>query len=227
VSNTIYINAKTTAFINYRLTNKGNALQFLRINTVMKKIIIAIVIAAIAVGVYVFLTKPKAPIAGVAAQEAALIYDAEVTKIDAATRTVTLKNADGETSIVAGPEVKNFAEIKVGDRFDVVYELAVAIELVKVKNSGTTSEQVTTSTTTAPQGDKPGMITTNTVTATANVEAIDTAKNIVSLKGPQGNVFKVKVQNPDLMKDIAVNDQVKVVYTEAIAAVVSAPATKK
>ncbi|MEA9567780.1 hypothetical protein [Polynucleobacter sp. AP-Nickl1-40-C4] len=192
----------------------------------MKKIIIAIVIAAIAVGGYFYLTKPKAPIAGVAAQESALIYDGEVTKIDAATRTVTLKNKDGETSIVAGPEVKNFAEIKVGDHFDVVYELAVAIELVKVKNPGTTSEQVSTSTTTAPQGDKPGMITTKTITATANVEAIDAAKNIVSLKGPQGNIFKVKVQNPDLLKDIAVNDQVKVVYTEAIAAVVSAPAKK-
>ena len=192
----------------------------------MKKIIIAVVIAAIAVAGYLFLTKPKAPIAGVAAQESALIYDGEVTKIDAATRTVTLKNKDGETSIVAGPEVKNFAEIKVGDHFDVVYELAVAIELVKVKNPGTTSEQVSTSTTTAPQGDKPGMITTKTITATANVEAIDAAKNIVSLKGPQGNIFKVKVQNPDLLKDIAVNDQVKVVYTEAIAAVVSAPAKK-
>ena len=57
-------------------------------------------------------------------------------------------------------------------------------------------------------------------------QAIDAAKNVVSLKGPQGNIFKVKVQNPDLMKDIAVNDQVKVVYTEAIAAVVSTPAKK-
>lgn len=193
----------------------------------MKKIIIVIVIAAIAVGGYLYLTKPKAPIASVAAQESALLYDGEVTKIDTATRTVTLKNNDGETSIVAGPEVKNFAEIKVGDRFDVVYELAVAIELVKVKNPGATSEQVSTSTVTAPQGDKPGMITTNTVTATANIEAIDATKNVVSLKGPQGNIFKVKVQNPDLMKDIAVNDQVKVVYTEAIAAVVSTPAAKK
>lgn len=193
----------------------------------MKKIIIAVVIAAIAVGTYLMLTKPKAPVAGVAAQEAVLLYDGEVTKIDAVTRTVTLKNQDGETSIVAGPEVKNFAEIKVGDRFDVVYELAVAVELVKVKNPGTVGEQVSTSTVTAPQGDKPGMITTNTVTATANVEAIDAAKNIVSLKGPQGNIFKVKVKNADLLKDIAVNDQVKVVYTEAIAAVVSAPAAKK
>ena len=193
----------------------------------MKKIVIVIVLAAIAAGAYFFLNKPQAPVAAVAAQESALIYDGEVTKIDAATRTVTLKNQDGETSIVAGPEVKNFAEIKVGDRFDVVYELAVAIELVKVKNPGTTGEQATTTTTTAPQGDKPGIITTNTITATANVEAIDAAKNTVSLKGPQGNIFKVKVQNPDLMKDIAVNDQVKVVYTEAIAAVVSAPAAKK
>jgi plasmid maintenance system killer protein len=193
----------------------------------MKKIIIVIVIAAIAVGVYFILNKPKAPIAGVAAQESALIYDGEVIKIDAATRTVTLKNQDGESTIVASPEVKNFAEIKVGDRFDVVYELAVAIELVKVKNPGTTTEQVTTSTTTAPQGDKPGMITTNTVTASATIEAIDAVKNVVTLKGPQGNIFKVKVKNPDLMKDIAVNDQVKVVYTEAIAAVVSAPAPKK
>ena len=192
----------------------------------MKKIIIAVVIAAIAVGAYFVLTKPKAPVAGVAAQEAALIYDGEVTKIDAATRTVTLKNQDGETSIVAGPEVKNFAEIKVGDRFDVVYEMAIAVELVKIKNPSAVGEQVSTSTVTAPQGDKPGMITTNTVTATANVEAIDTAKNIVSLKGPQGNIFKVKVKNTDLLKDIAVNDQVKVVYTEAIAAVVNAPAKK-
>jgi hypothetical protein len=201
--------------------------KYLKDQLNMKKILIAIVIAAIAVGAYFMLNKPKAPVAGVAAQEAALIYDGEVTKVDAVTRTVTLKNQDGETSIVAGPEVKNFAEIKVGDRFDVVYEMAIAVELVKVKNPGAVGEQVSTSTVTAPQGDKPGMITTNTVTATANVEAIDTAKNIVSLKGPQGNIFKVKVKNADLLKDIAVNDQVKVVYTEAIAAVVSAPAAKK
>ena len=193
----------------------------------MKKLLIIVVLAAIAAGAYFMLNKPKAPIAGVAAEEAALIYDGEVTKIDAATRTVTLKNQDGESTIVAGPEVKNFAEIKVGDRFDVIYELAVAIELVKVKNPGAPTEQVTTSTTTAPQGDKPGMVTTNVVTAVANVEAIDTAKSIVSLKGPQGNIFKVKVKNAELLKDIAVNDQVKVVYAEAIAAVVSAPAAKK
>lgn len=193
----------------------------------MKKLLIVVVLAAIAIGAYMMFSKPQKPVAGVVAQEAALIYDGEVIKIDPATRTVTLKNKDGQTSIVAGPEVKNFDQIKVGDHFDVAYEMALAVELVKVKNPGAPSEQITTSTATAPKGDKPGMITTNTVTAVANVVEVDAAKNVVSLKGPEGNTFKVKVQNPDLLKDIAVNDQVKVVYTEAIAAVVTAPAAKK
>lgn len=194
----------------------------------MKKTLIAsAVITIVAIGSNFAIAQPAKPVAGVVAEEAALIYDGVVTKIDAPTRTVTLKNKEGETSIVAGPEVKNFAQIKVGDHFDVVYELAVAIELVKVKNAGVRSEEVTTNTVTAPKGDKPGMVTTNVVTAVANVVAIDKAKKIVSLKGPQGNIIKVKVKNPELMKDIAVNDQVKVVYAQAIAAIVTAPAAKK
>lgn len=195
----------------------------------MKKVFIATTVVAALTLVTQFASaqQAKPPIIGVAAEEAGLIYDGVVTKIDTATRTVTLKNQDGITSIVAGPEVKNFAQIKVGDRFDIVYELAVAMELVKVKNAGVRSEEVTTSTTTAPKGDKPGMITTKVITAVANIVAIDKTKKIVTLKGPQGNIIKVKVKNPDLMKDIAVNDQVKVVYAEAIAAVVSAPTPKK
>ena len=71
------------------------------------------------------------------------------------------------------------------------------------------------------------MVKTNVITAVANVIAIDKTKMIVSLRGPQGNVIQVKVKDPALMKDITVNDQVKVVYAQAIAAVVSAPAAKK
>ncbi|CAM3840065.1 hypothetical protein [Polynucleobacter antarcticus] len=192
-----------------------------------KTIIATALIATLGLSANFASAQPAKPVAGVMAEETALIYDGVVTKIDAATRTVTLKNKDGETSVVAGPEVKNFAQIKVGDRFDVVYEMAVAIELVKVKSAGIRSEEVTTKTVTAPKGDKPGMVTTNIVTAVANVIAVDKAKKVVSLKGPQGNIFNVKVKNPELLKDIAVNDQVKVVYAEAIAAVVSAPAAKK
>ena len=57
---------------------------------------------------------------------------ATVTAIDKATRTLTLKGADGKTfPLVAGPEVRNFDQIKVGSEVVVGYLEALAIELKK------------------------------------------------------------------------------------------------
>ncbi len=163
------------------------------------------------------------PVAGAAVGERGQIYSGIVTKIDAKNRVVTFKNKEGELDIVAGPEVKNFAQIKVGDRLDVQYALAVAIELVKTKNNDVRGREVTSDTQTAKAGDKPGMVKTNIVKTTASVVAIDQKKQIVSLKGPKGNVVDVKVENPALLKGITTKDQVFVTYAEAVAAVVSAP----
>ena len=99
----------------------------------------------------------KAPIAATGIDEVYQLVDAVVTKVDSKTRTVTLKDKDGTlTNFVAGPEIKNFPQIKVGDRLTVTHELAVAIELVKVNNQGVRSE-VQTSTQTVrvqPQGQR-------------------------------------------------------------------------
>jgi hypothetical protein len=163
------------------------------------------------------------PVAGAVAGERGQIYSGIVTKIDAKNRVVTFKSKEGELDIVAGPEVKNFAQIKVGDRLDVQYALAVAIELVKTKNNDVRGREVTSDTQTAPAGNKPGMVKTNIVKTTASVVAIDQKKQIVSLKGPKGNVVNVKVENPALLKGITTKDQVFVTYAEAVAAVVSTP----
>ena len=163
------------------------------------------------------------PVAGAAAGERGQIYSGIVTKIDAKNRVVTFKSKEGELDIVAGPEVKNFAQIKVGDRLDVQYALAVAIELVKTKNNDVRGREVTSDTQTAKAGDKPGMVRTNIVKTTASVVAIDQKKQIVSLKGPKGHVVDVKVESPALLKGITTKDQVYVTYAEAVAAVVSAP----
>src|SRR5688500_14821779 len=72
-------------------------------------------------------TKPGA---AVAAQTVKL--DATITAIDPATRAVTLKGPKGnEVVIVAGPEVKNFAQMKVGDNVAVEYVEALTLELKK------------------------------------------------------------------------------------------------
>src|SRR4051812_7055923 len=57
---------------------------------------------------------------------------ATVEAIDTASRTVTLKGPGGNlVPIVAGPEVKNFDQIKVGDRVLVRYAEALSLELKK------------------------------------------------------------------------------------------------
>ena len=55
---------------------------------------------------------------------------ATVSAIDKATRKVSLKAASGKTfEVVAGPEVKNFDQVKVGDQIEAVYVEAVAISV--------------------------------------------------------------------------------------------------
>jgi len=47
---------------------------------------------------------------------------ATISAIDAAKREITLKGPDGkDTTVVAGPEVKNFSQLKVGDKVDIQY----------------------------------------------------------------------------------------------------------
>jgi len=167
----------------------------------------------------------KAPIAAAGIDEVYQLVDAVVTKVDSKTRTVTLKDKDGTvTNFVAGPEIKNFPQIKVGDRLTVTHELAVVIELLKVNNQGIRSEVQTTSQTSAPLDSKPASVISNTTTIIATVIGIDRQKLTISVKGPKGKPDIYRIKNAALLKDIAVNDEVKIVLYDAMAASFTAPA---
>ena len=167
----------------------------------------------------------KAPIAAAGIDEVYQLVDAVVTKVDSKTRTVTLKDKDGTvTNFVAGPEIKNFPQIKVGDRLTVTHELAVVIELLKVNNQGIRSEVQTTSQTSAPLGSKPASVISNTTTIVATVIGIDRQKLTISVKGPKDKPDIYRIKNAALLKDIAVNDEVKIVLYDAMAASFTAPA---
>ena len=154
------------------------------------------------------------------------LYEGSVTKIDKKTRTIFFKNNEGESQFVAGPEIKNFDQIKKGDRLSVTYELAVAIELIKTKSDGIRSKVETSSETTSKAGEKPTRTITNTTTIIADIIAVDRAKKLVSVKGPSGKVTVVTVKNPQLLADVNVGEQVKVIYFDAMAASITAPKKK-
>jgi len=141
---------------------------------------------------------------------------AKITKIDARTREVTLKGPRGhEVTIEAGPEVKNFAKLKVGDTVDVQYVESLVLELKKGggKPVERTEEKAMTS---AKPGETPGAAGGRRVTVVGDVVAVDTAAKIVTVKGPKRTV-DLHVEDPEQLKLIARGDQVQATYTEAAA----------
>lgn len=152
-----------------------------------------------------------------------LLYEGEVVKIDKKTRTITFKNKEGESKFVAGPEIKNFDQIKKGDRLSVSYELAVAIELIKTKSDGVRSKVETNTVTSSKANEKPSETIANKTTITADIVEVNRDKKLVSVKGPSGKVTTVTVKNPALLADVKVGEQVKVIYYDAMAASITAP----
>jgi hypothetical protein len=154
---------------------------------------------------------------GKAAVVSAAEISARVIGIDKATRTVTLKGPKGNVvDIVAGEEVKNFDQIKLGDFVVARYVEALSLELRKTKAAAgdvTVREEAGR----AKPGERPAVAGARQVTALADVVAVDPKKSTITLKGPRGNVVTLNVQNRDHFKVVKKGDQVEVTYTEALA----------
>jgi ABC-type Fe3+-hydroxamate transport system substrate-binding protein len=73
-----------------------------------------------------------------------LTLTADVVGIDSTTRTVTLRGSKGNVvDVVAGDEVKNFDQIKVGDKVVAKYQLGVSAEVTKATGPRERVEQTT------------------------------------------------------------------------------------
>ncbi len=153
---------------------------------------------------------------GVAGVAETVELTATITAIDAATRAVTLKGPQGkELTLTAGPEIKNFAQMKVGDQVKAKYVEALTLELKK----GSTAAVARTDTAGAAgakPGERPAGVAGRQVTIMAEVMAVDPAKKTVTLRGPQRTI-DLKVSDPEQFKLIAKGDRVEATYTEALA----------
>jgi hypothetical protein len=151
----------------------------------------------------------------VAAREVKL--SAQVVGIDKATRTVTLKGPKGNVvDVVAGDEVKNFDQIKLGDFVVARYLQALSLELMKTK-AGVRQAAEREGAVRAQPGERPAGAVARQVTAIADVTDVNPKNKTITLKGPKGNVVTLDVHNPDHFKVVKKGDQVEVTYTEALA----------
>lgn len=141
---------------------------------------------------------------------------ATITAIDHSDRLLTLKSEEGNEETISVPsDAKVFDKLKVGEKVDIDYYQSMAVSM-------------------APSGSKPSMterrgravdmgggVRGREVTMTAEVVSVDPSANIVTFKGPKGNLRTVHVQNPTLQEKLPSLKPGQVVqfdYTQATAA---------
>ncbi len=148
---------------------------------------------------------------------------ATVTAIDSATRHITLTSPDGTlTTIKAGPEVRNFDQIHVGDQVKTTMTEMLAVSL-RPKGAPAPAGGETTTVTVAPKGAKPGVQKVETSEITAKITGLDTDKRMVRLQYPDGTSRTVKVRDDVDLAAVHMGDDVVMQYTESLAIHVEKP----
>jgi hypothetical protein len=157
---------------------------------------------------------------------------ARVTAVDTAHRTVTLVGPAGNTqTLKVGPNV-DLTKVQPGD--NVVVRYTEALALLVEKPSGATvrpsatqvpaTEEEEADNAAAPgeqAAPMEGLIVTDTMTATATVQAVDPAHRTITLRSPDGTVNTYKLSKNVINFDqIKVGDQVKATLVDSLAVVI-------
>jgi hypothetical protein len=139
---------------------------------------------------------------------------ATVTAVDPSTRMVTLKTEGGETiDVAAGPAVKNFDQIKVGDVVKATYTESIAFQ---VAPKGETPAGASETVNRIPGGAAVGQ----QVTTSFKVASVDPETNVLWVTLANGTTKKIQVQDPkaqERLKTLSPGDVVAVTYTESMA----------
>ena len=148
---------------------------------------------------------------------------ATVVAIDYKTREFTLKGPKGGTAtFITGDEVKNFAQVKKGDKVTFDYAESVAIDVQKATEAPKMVE--TQSITRAKPGEKPAGTIETIGFMTARVEAIDYKTRMVTLKLPEGNTLRFKVGDQvTRLNEVKKSDEVVVQYMQKLSIKVTSP----
>jgi len=189
----------------------------------MRRIPLALVLAtSLAVTAPTFTTPvwaQSAPISSTDKETATVV--AQVTAINAATRVVTVKMPDGKLmDVKAGDEVKNFAQVKVGDLVVATLQLSLTYTVFPV---GTKIPQVmmVDQAARAKPGAKPAGAVAQSTSLSGVIVGVDVAAKTVSVVDSKGGPIHIlQVQNPErqaYLPKIKVGQVLTITYTEAFA----------
>ena len=147
---------------------------------------------------------------------------AVVTGIDRTTRQITMRTADGKTAtIVAGDEVRNFAQLKIGDRVGIEYLTTMSFAVRPPTDEEMTRAQNTTAILgRAPLGSKPAGLVGIGDVGVFFVDDVNKSAGTVTLMSANGS-FVFKSKHPENLDYVHRGDNVVVEVAEVFAAKVT------
>jgi hypothetical protein len=179
----------------------------------MKRANCAVAVVALLAGAPAFALAQK-PVSKMAAVE----VTTTIVALDKTTRLVTIKGPDGQLdTIYAGPQVKRFDELKVGDTVTFRYSESVVYQVRKpgepaAAASASASEPVVT----RGKGPRPGATIADQQTATVKVTAVDMETPSLTVLTDDGRTLSFKVDDKKNLKGVTAGDRVEITYTTAI-----------
>jgi len=166
--------------------------------------------------------QPPPPQAVVVSDEITL--NAIVETVDRTKREILLRGQDGAqtgalVTVRVSQAVRNFNQIRSGDRVTVRYMIAVAAAIAPATGAGTRPAAAVGAVRAAP-GQRPAGAVGDLVRARVRITAIDQATNTVTFIGPMNRPRTVRVKTPEmqqLLRGLNVGDQVDIAFEEALA----------
>jgi hypothetical protein len=185
---------------------------------------IALAISAILIGTAPLIARAQKATADVASApgkvqaSGTIKMTATVLSIDMGSRDVLLMDSQGKLhTINVSDQARNLDQVRVGDKVTAEYTEAISLKLKKRGTADGPPVSAEEAMVRSPMGAKPGGAVGRKVTAIATVTAVNTQKQLVTLRGPLGNEYEVQVLDPAQLKAVKTGDEVEVVYTEALA----------
>ncbi len=145
--------------------------------------------------------------------------------IDAKERLVSLRNSAGDTIVIkAGPEVRNFAQLRVKDKVVTTYKESFTVDVDTTGVAGMTRETVTAR---APVGATPGGSVHEKTQMKATISSINKEKGTVTLTAMNGEPFTLTPLNRANLDKVKVGDVVVFTHTVSTAISVHKPGAQK
>jgi len=158
---------------------------------------------------------PPPPAVASTAREAVGVVE----RVNTRSREVVIRTpSEGRVTVVAGPEVRNFAQIRRGNRVRIRFEEAVAAQLAPRGTS--LPAEVSVGAARAEAGARPAGAVVATVRDTVTINAVDTAANTVTFTSSRGVRRTLPVRSPEMqafIRTIRPGQRVNVAIAEAMA----------